>query len=316
MITPKKACRVGILRTYDNFLHQAMAFSVYQRLLPDEGRPLVYEPQLYTAHFTPESVAVQFEEMQSAGCNVIVALGHTLTALLSSLYDERQSTFPTICIGGMGLSEVGLIDSYERPGRNRTAIVAHQPQDDIIADEIALLRPYIPRLLLFYVSFGWGDRHHVVAKRLREFGFEVVVHEAVTVQQAVDLVHYYRTIIRGVVALEGVSACVSPDIVKTCADNDLLFFSGSGVQGLQMGATAAYGGDYTALADDILLPLKAFHEHGINLGEVPVQIVKYERYFMANALLLQQVGIPREIVKQMVDSGRVRMVRWVIERSR
>ena len=165
-----------------------------------------YQPQWMLLH--DEKRETVKEALSKAQCNWVVAIGRDITMALRDVYKEI-SPFPTTFFGLSDNEpiELGIIDSFERPGGWMSGLralnITPQPFSHEGTQEILrFLLPVSPKILIPYCLTAWGEEG------------VTALQESVTGAVA-DLMRVgFVPVVQQVSSKEEMLACVSQNIAQ------------------------------------------------------------------------------------------------------
>lgn len=314
----RPVCRVAILRTHDDPVHEAISIQLFRRLSPSGGESSKYQPVIFQASYNKDVVFAQLEKVVRQGCRLLVSVGQGLGNIVKEIYGESGEFIPTLYTGIIHPVESGFADSLEKCGGNRAVISAVEPDSMAISKGISRLKQSKLSILLPYCDHGivgnTKARAYFLKECLEKEGFEVITHAIASKADFIDVVVNNLKSIGLVISLEGGCSTAASELIFLCWRNKIIFCSGYGKQALERGAPCAYGGDYVLLTDDIYEIIELFSEYGVSLGDMPVKISKYERHFMVNEPLMLQMGVTQEVIEALRESDDVEIVYWWIDK--
>ncbi|MDQ5890694.1 MAG: hypothetical protein QG604_568 [Candidatus Dependentiae bacterium] len=317
---PRLVCRVAILRTHDDPVHEAVALQLFRRLSFGNGEPSIYQPVVFQAAFRKDVVAAQLEKMVEQKCRILVVFGQVLSSIVFEIYREVGELMPTIYSGVAHPIESGFVDSFGWPTGNHAVITAKHPCSQEIAKKVHVFKKCIRRILLPYCDHGpidsTAERARILKKYLEDDGFEVEAHKVASQYEVIQLIAAHLKNVGMVITLEGGCGAGAAEAISLCWRNKVVFCSGYGKQALECGAPCVYGGDYGLLADDLYEAVEMFCEQGISFRKIPLKVSEYERHFIVNEPLLLQMGVPQEIIEDLRESDDVEIVYWWIDKPR
>lgn len=320
MLSTKKKFRIAIFGGTGVPSHRAATRKLYRLLSPkgDEDVSL-YEPRVYTVCTTKESMRKKIELAVVDQCDVFVINGQSCAVIFAEICKEIGVAVPTIYVGVQRPDRLGLVDSLERPGNQRTAVSGEIDRGEGLAACIALFKGYISRIFIPYkpgeMSGEMEHKAHALRVALENHGFLVETQPIVTSSEALALIRGKSKDIDAVVTIEACVTNGASEIIKFTADNDKILFCGYGFTGIELGAPCAYGGDIELLSNDVCALLDLHCMDGVPLGDVPVRTVPYQRYFIVNRVMLLQTGMSKAILDVLEKAGNVMIVRHYVKLS-
>jgi len=315
---PKRACRVAVLFNFDLEMHRSYT-DIIRRII---SRDYQFRVTFINVELTQEAIRKKvLESVYSPNpYDVFVPIGLRCGLFLKQVYHELGRG-KAIFLGSLDPIGQGLINSFESPGSDVTAVVFERPSNIAVAEKFLPVVKYINRIILPFVTLNARD---VMNQRIRDVSdffraqglpIEVV---ALTSQEWQEVKKELEEFLKNelskhdiVLVLEGAFPGFYKETACLCFERDAIFCADT-LSSMYRGAALAFAGNLDAAAVALHEMLISHWIDGVALGSIPAKFVPDDRVFVVNTAMLRMANFPDEAI-QLFKEDKSNMVikKWV-----
>jgi len=291
---------VAIFMTSEQLGQRNVAHELYRLLMSHTDKNNGSTPFIVRIFEFPSnkpSLQKRIERAHETGCNLFVIQGEETALSAKEICHELKIRPVMICVGVHP-------STFQKDGSNRSITVSSEDQaNNDLALFLLRLKGHVSRILLPYLKGGAGGNLEAKALSIKDTleaeGIAVELSPVSTAEEVLNTTKLYLGSFNFLLALEGCITNEVPGLAKLCADNDVLFFTGNGIDGVNSGSTGAYGGDAICLATPVFEAIKEILLHGKSPDDIGDLRVPYLRYFVINRVMFLQAGFPLELLNDL-----------------
>jgi glycosyltransferase involved in cell wall biosynthesis len=196
-----------------------------------------------------------------------------------------------------------LVSSVERPGESFTGVVREDLPALVIAHYYSFFIPFLDTVLIpytendIYLLAKANDikkclnarniKTHLIALPANSNGIESALQG-------------YTDKVQGLILFDSCFIhALQEQFAYWCWKNEIIFF-GTGPDVIAAGAACAVRNDYESLINAAYEQLRLFWEYKTPVSEIPVKVLNAEEEFLINIDILLRIGMPHELIKQVV----------------
>jgi len=315
---PKRACRVAVLFNFDLEMHRSYT-DIIRRII---SRDYQFRVTFISVELTQEAVRKKvLESVYSPNpYDVFVPIGLRCGVFLKQVYDELGRG-KAIFLGSLDPVGQGLINSFESPGPDVTAVAFERPSNIAVAEKFLPVAKYIKRIILPFVALNARD---IMNQRVRDVADFFRAHELLVEVVALapqgwqevkkELEEFLKNRLSKhdvVLVLEGGFPGFYKETACLCFERDAVFCADT-LSSMYRGAALAFAGQLDAAAVALHEMLISHWIDGVPLGSIPVKVVPDDRAFVVNIAMLRMANFPEEAI-QLLKEEESNMVikKWV-----
>jgi putative ABC transport system substrate-binding protein len=290
----KREPKIVVFLRRDFTLHTGVSAALYREIFREWPYPLI--PGVHVcAEANDEVIGTQIEEVLTSEYDVAVTIGTLYSQMVATHIRELGSSMKQLCVAVKDPQELGLIDSFESPGKNITAVVRDHAPSTQMLELLLLLRPEAKKIMFPYFPFGDGgrmsDAASVACAYLERQGIEVLRvafyrhndFSSVLIPELdnVDAVFLIESGYLTDELLKLVAACCEKGV--TCCVSD--------IDGIPAGAAIVFGQDMGVVGRAAYEQLIKLLEHGDSDAMIPVKEVPNGRKLYVNKGMALEQGL-------------------------
>ncbi|MDQ5890823.1 MAG: hypothetical protein QG604_697 [Candidatus Dependentiae bacterium] len=288
-----RRCKVGVIFGLTHQFHCAVADSI--RRFGSENRD--FSISCLNMPLTQEAIREKVLKLilSKDPYDVLVPIGLRAGIYLKTVLDELGG-YPTIFTGGdPNPLAHNLVESFEAPGGLATAVVRDPVSSTMVAEKLALLSPYLNKIILPYWPLNAEDTlHNRIADTVQYFTSRGIVVDPVQITDKDEVIRVLRDKVRrhdAVLLPEAGSGAVHHEAAYLCWERNALLCADS-FESIDAGASCAIGGNLYAFGNGVGRALSAFFYEKKPMGLIPVIRIPNDRIFIVNIAMLQAIGLP------------------------
>ncbi len=314
---PKRPCRVALLLGLDYEFHRMYADTVRRIMGGDFHFSITY----INVELRPEAIRKKVMELinLSDPYDVFVPVGLRCSVYLKQVCQEigRGKIVITAVRDPLALK---LVDSFESPGHDITAVVPEMPSNTAVAEKLAIIAQYIKRIIIPYSALNADDplnqqivdvvnffkSYNIDVEAISVTGDEALARAAV-VRELKSRVKKHDIVL----LVEGGTVDICHEISYLCFEKDAAFCADT-IPSMYVGAAFAFGCELHTAVTALRETLLSHWVDGIPLGDIPVKTVPNERVFFVNVAMLRMIGFPEEAIALLQKAeGIVVIKKWI-----
>ncbi|MDQ5941079.1 MAG: transporter substrate binding protein [Candidatus Dependentiae bacterium] len=298
---PKRPCRVALLLGFNYQRHLNFVEAVRRSMSGDKRFVITYVNVPITEEAIREKVVSLVNSTNPP--DIFVPLGLRCSLHLKQVVREIGRGR----IAYLGVRDPlshGLIDSFEKPGQDSTAIVCDPSLNTVVAEKLAAIVKYINRVIIPHSTLcdkkvieqqiaeiiEFFRPHGLIVEPLEIAGDEESLKREVPKALKGKIVKHDVVLI-----LESALPDVDVEAAYLCWDRDALLCDDA-LSSLYSGAACALGGELDAIAIALRDTLTSYWIDEVSLGDISVKRIPNDRAFFVNVAILRMIGFPEEAI--------------------
>ncbi len=306
-VIQSKTFRVAVIANLDNHFQRSVGASLSKQS-GEMSDNHFFKVALLNVAFTEEAVRDRLAWCVEQRIDFIVAIGSFFSAAVHKLMPS-VGHIPYIFVGVNDPLRMGLVDTLQGSSTGITGVVRAAPDPLHIARCLALLHPYVSKVLLPYDPAGLCGELSEQALKIEHYfatrNIKTTLWPLYSVDELKEQLEQRLSTVDTLVFLEGcLASCYMSQAAKLCWEQDKIFCYGESSDAIRFGAACSYGSKFNGFVAAIINIIDSYFNQGITLGKMPVVMLEDDRYFNVNEAMLLQAGVSLEVIDRLVQSDK------------
>jgi ABC-type uncharacterized transport system substrate-binding protein len=297
-----RKCRITILMLRDVPLHTTIVALLIDRI--NSGVQGIYEPFIVRVDHNPAIIKDFIHQaIFKQKTDIIITVGELCATTARMVINDMVIGKPVLFLDVRDPLGLELVSSVERPGESFTGVVREDLPALVIAHYYSFFIPFLDTVLIpytendIYLLAKANDikkclnarniKTHLIALPANSNGIESALQG-------------YTDKVQGLILFDSCFIhALQEQFAYWCWKNEIIFF-GTGPDVIAAGAACAVRNDYESLINAAYEQLRLFWEYKTPVSEIPVKVLNAEEEFLINIDILLRIGMPHELIKQVV----------------